>query len=70
MNFICHILGPEVGIPEQHSWIPMARYLIDRIDGKSKVPLLTGDLQNVPDQDKVILAGTYAILDTSITKQG
>ena len=44
--------------------------MVDRIDGKSKVPLLAGDLEDVPGQDKIVLAGTYAILDTPIPKQG
>jgi hypothetical protein len=44
--------------------------LVNRINGKSKVPFLAGDLKNVPDQNEVVLTGTYAILDTPITKQG
>jgi hypothetical protein len=44
--------------------------LVNRINGKSKVPFLAGDLQDVPDQDKVVLAGTDAVLDTPIPKQG
>ena len=43
--------------------------MVDRIYGKSKVPLFAGDFEDVPDQDKIVLAGTYAILDTPIPKQ-
>jgi hypothetical protein len=37
MNFICHILCPQVGVPEQHPGIPMARYQGDLWDRQTQL---------------------------------